>query len=276
MLIDMSKSFAFALLLTITSLALLGQSPPAEKKAGGMLDLSKLLPKKEVVEEKPVDESLLTPAERFSLIKGRAELGLSQSQYELGILYLQIGERPVPLDYYEAYKWLLKATMKNHRMAQFHLGSLYENGTGTEQNLESALRWRRSSALLGCKQSQRWMAQIYQENFDGSSKYSSLIKKDSSNLIEAYAWLDLASEVRFPQRLDPKKPGAEELAAGDPVNMRDYNAENRVPRSAGNDRDRIAQRPLFTGSKQMYDDAKARCATLRKESEDYRAQNRPK
>jgi hypothetical protein len=268
----MRKSFALALLLLLPSLVLAAESPaPAEKKGGGLIDLGKLIGKNE-----EVDESLLTPAERFQCIKARAELGLSQAQYELGILYLQEADKPVSLDYYQAYDWLLKATMKNHRMAQFYLGRLYENGTGTDQSLESALRWRRSAALLGCKQSQKWMGQIYQETFDSGSKYSALIKQAPSNLIEAYAWLDLAASVPYPPRLDPKTPWPAEVAAGDPLNLRDYNAENRIPTSAGRDRDLIARRPLFIGNKQMYDDAKARCVTLKKESEDYRAQNAPK
>jgi len=275
MLIDMRKSFVLALLLLLPSLVLAVESPaPAEKKGGGLIDLGKLMGKNDDAEGKQVDESLLTPAERFQRIKARAELGLSQAQYELGILYLQMGERPVPLDYYEAYKWLLKATMKNHRMAQFHLGSLYENGTGVEQSLETALSWRRSAALGGCKQSQRWMGQLYLESLSGSPKYAAQIKQSPSNLIEAYAWLNLAAEIPFPPRLDPKKPSPGEITAGDPLNLRDYNAENRIPISAGRDRDLIAGRPEF--NKQMYDDAKARCLTLKKESEDHRAQNRPK
>jgi hypothetical protein len=275
MLINMRKSFALALLLLLPSLVLAAESPaPAEKKGGGLIDLGKLMGKNDDSEGKQVDESLLTPAERFQRIKARAELGLSQAQYELGVLYLQESERPVPLDYYQAYEWLLKASVKNHRMAQFSLGRLYENGTGVEQSLETALSWRRSAALGGCKQSQRWMGQVYLERLSGSPKYAAQIKQSPSNLIEAYAWLNLAAEIPFPPRLDPKKPGPEEITAGDPLNLRDYNAENRIPLSAGRDRDLIARRPEF--NKQMYDDAKARCLTLKKESEDHRAQNRPK
>ena len=266
--INMRKSCAI-ILLAISSLALRGQPAQAEKKDTELNILKNLLPTKEVK-----DESLLPLAERYQLITGRAALGVSQAQYELGIFYLQESERPVALDYYQAYEWLLKASVKNHRMAQFYLARLYENGTGVDQSLEAALSWRRRAALAGCKQSQRWMGQVYLESLSGSPKYASLIKQTPANLIEAYAWLNLAAEIPFPPRLDPKKPGPEELAAGDPLNLRDYNAENRIPISAGRDRDLIARRPEF--NKQMYDDAKARCVTLKKESEAHREQNRPR
>ena len=276
MLIDMSKSVVALIMLGFSSLALLAQAPaPAEKKGGGLLNLKDLLPKPEVAEEKKVDESLLTPVERFPLIKARAEAGNGQAQYELGLLYLQEAEKPVSLDYFEAYNWLLKATMKNHQMAQFYLGRLYENGTGADQSLESALRWRRSAALLGCRQSQVWMGQLHIELFAGNPKYAKLIKQEPANLVEAYAWYDLAAAAPIPARLDPKTPGPEEAARGGfALNLRDYNFERRIPVSAARERDLIARRPEF--GKPLYDAAKARCVRLAKEAEEYRAQNRPK
>ncbi len=216
-----------------------------------------------------------TPNDRFRSTRAKAEAGDSQAQYELALFYLQEPEKPVPLDYFEAYNWMLKASMKNHRMAQYHLGRLYENGFGTEKNLESTVQWRRSAALLGCKQSQKWMGQLYTEIFSGNLKYATIIKPDPSNLIEAYAWNNLGSEIPFPLRQDPKTPGPEELESGlVPLNLRDYNFEKSIPTSAARDRDIIARNPLFT--KKMYDDAKARCITLAKEAEEHLAQNRPK
>jgi len=260
-----------------------------EKKTGMLLDLKKIVPAVEapkpvaapmpapepVVEKKVEPEIQLTPLQRFQMTKGKAEAGNSQAQYELALYYLQEFDKPVPLDYFEAYNWMLKASMKNHRMAQFHLGRLYENGFGADKSLESSLQWRRSAALLGCKQSQRWMGQLYLEIFSGNPKFASLIKQDPSNLIEAYAWFNLGADIPFPPRLDPKTPGPEELATGDvPLNVRDYNFEKNIPTSAARDRDAIARIPTF--NRKMYEDAKARCTTLTKEVEEHRAQNRPK
>jgi hypothetical protein len=263
------------------------ESEPNEKKPGMLLDLNKIVPAPEkqnpvpapmptsVAEKKKDPEIQLTPMQRFQMTKGKAEAGNSQAQYELALFYLQEPEKPVPLDYFEAYNWMLKASMKNHRMAQYHLGRLYENGFGTEKNLESTVQWRRSAALLGCKQSQKWMGQLYTEIFSGNLKYATIIKPDPSNLIEAYAWNNLGSEIPFPLRQDPKTPGPEELESGlVPLNLRDYNFEKSIPTSAARDRDIIARNPLFT--KKMYDDAKARCITLAKEAEEHLAQNRPK
>ena len=254
-----------------------------DKKPGMLLDLNKIVPPSEapaptpppVVEKKAAPEIELTVQQRFQMTKGKAEAGNSQAQYELALFYLQEPEKPVPLDYFEAYNWMLKASMKNHRMAQYHLGRLYESGFGTEKNLESTVQWRRSAALLGCKQSQKWMGQLYNETFSGNPKYATIIKQDPSNLIEAYAWNNLGSEIPFPPRQDPKTPGPEELESGlVPLNVRDYNFEKSIPTAAARDRDIIARNPLFT--KKMYDDAKARCVTLAKEAEEHLAQNRPK
>ena len=253
------------------------------KKSGMLLDLNKIVPPAEapaptpppVVGKKAAPEIELTVQQRFQMTKGKAEAGNSQAQYELALFYLQEPEKPVPLDYFEAYNWMLKASMKNHRMAQYHLGRLYENGFGTEKNLESTVQWRRSAALLGCKQSQKWMGQLYTEIFSGNPKYAAIIKQDPSNLVEAYAWNNLGSEIPFPPRQDHKTPGPEELESGlVPLNVRDYNFEKSIPTAAARDRDIIARNPLF--NKKMYDDAKARCVTLAKEAEEHLAQNRPK
>jgi hypothetical protein len=261
------------------------EMPAKPKKTGMLLDFKKIAPEPEppkpmaapvpIPEKKPEAEIELTPLQRFQMTKGKAEAGNSQSQYELALLFMQESEKPVPLDYYEAYNWMLKAAIKNHRMAQFHLGRLYENGLGTDKNIESSLSWRRRAALLGCKQAQKWMGQVYLEVFSGNPRYAELIKKDPTNLIEAYAWFNLGAEIPFPPRTDPKTPSAEELASGDnPLNPRDYNFEKSIPTSAARDRDAIPRNPEF--NKKMYEEAKVRCVTIAKEAEQHRAENRPK
>ncbi len=279
--------------VSVGIIAALETAPKEMKAQGGLLDLDKIVPKPDapkvmeapksapltapVVHKKAEPEIEVTPLQLFQMTKSKAEAGNSQAQYELALFYLQESSKAVPLDPFEAYNWMLKASTKNHQMAQFFLGRLYENGIGTEKNLESTLQWRRSSAMLGCKQSQKWMGQLYSEIFSGNPKYASLIKQDPSNLVEAYAWYNLGSEVPFPPRTDPKTPGPEELEAGAvPLNERDYNMEKSVPTSAAIVRDNITRNNPTVFSKKTYDDAKARCLTLAKEAKDYRAQNRPK
>jgi hypothetical protein len=271
----MSKSLTlgiFALAIAVSSQAETPAPQTNSQKGGMLLDLNKIgLPP----EETKLPESELTPKQRFQRTKGKAEAGNSQAQYELALFYLQEPDKTVPVDYFEAYSWMVKASMKNHRMAQFHLGRLYENGWGIEKNLESALSWRRSAALLGCKQAQRWMGQTCLEAYSGSTRFGGLIKQGPASLVEAYAWLNLGSVIPFPPRLDPKTPGPEEAASDDtPLNLRDYNFEKSIPTSAARDRDIIARNPSF--DKKMSEDAKTRCVTLAKEAEEHLAQNRPK
>jgi TPR repeat protein len=270
----MSKPLTIGLIALLVAISSPAQTPPGtnEKKGGMLIDLTKIgLPP----EETKLPEGELTPKQRFNRNKAKAEAGDSQAQYELALAYLQEPDRTVPVDYFEAYSWMVKASMKNHRMAQFHLGRLYENGWGIDKNLESALSWRRSAALHGCKQAQRWMGQTHLEAASGSTRFGNLIKQDPSSMVEAYAWLNLGSVIPFPPRLDPKTPGPEEVASDDPpLNLRDYNFEKNIPTSAARDRDIIARNPSF--DKKMSEDAKARCVTLARESETHRAKNRPK
>ena len=270
----MSKPLTIGLIALLVAISSPAQTPPGtnEKKGGMLIDLTKIgLPP----EETKLPEGELTPKQRFNRNKAKAEAGDSQAQYELALAYLQEPDRTVPVDYFEAYSWMVKASTKNHRMAQFHLGRLYENGWGIDKNLESALSWRRSAALHGCKQAQRWMGQTHLEAASGSTRFGNLIKQDPSSMVEAYAWLNLGSVIPFPPRLDPKTPGPEEVASDDPpLNLRDYNFEKNIPTSAARDRDIIARNPSF--DKKMSEDAKARCVTLARESETHRAKNRPK
>lgn len=216
----------------------------------------------------------LTPEQRFAADKSKAEAGNSQAQYELGLFYAQDHERVVPLDYFEAFNWTQKAAAKNHRLAQYQLAKLHEQGKGTEKNLEEAIKLNRSAALLGCKQSQRWMGQIYHTTFQGSKKFDDYIKKDPSNLIEAYAWFMLGAERTIPSRIDGKTPTAEELSYGAALTNRDYSFEFSTQGACEGERDNIAKHPDFT--RQVYESAKNRFAALKAESEEFKKANRPK
>lgn len=220
------------------------------------------------------EKAPLTPEEQFRVDKSKAEAGDAQAQYELGLHYAQIHFRVVALDYFEAFTWMQKAALKNHRMAQYQLGRFYEQGKGTEKNLGEAIKWYRSSALLGCKQSQRWMGQIYHMTFQGITTYEDFIKKDVSNLIEAYAWFMLAAEPTVIVRTQYNIVADDEKPLGHILNSRDYSPELSTQGSCKAERDNIAKKPEFT--KTISDSAKSRFLVLKTESEEHRKENKPK
>lgn len=215
-----------------------------------------------------------TPEDRFRSAKAKAEAGDSQAQYELGLFYSQDYERAVAIDYFEAFTWTEKAAQKNHRMAQRLLAKFYELGRGTDKNMEQAIKWHRSAALLGCKQSQRWMGQMYHTTFQGSKAFEDFIKKDTTNLSEAYAWFLLGAEKSIPSRTDTKTPTAEELSFGPGLLLRDYNFETSTQSTCEGERDNVAKNPAF--NRAISDSAKSRFASLQQESLEYRNANKPR
>ena len=215
-----------------------------------------------------------TPDARFRSAKAKAEAGDTQAQYELGLFYSQDYERVVAIDYFEAFTWTQKAAQKNHRMAQRLLAKFHEMGRGTDRNLELTLKWYRSSALLGCKQSQRWMGQMYHTTFQGSKTYDDFIKKDDSNLSEAYAWFLLGAEKTIPTRSDNKTPTPEELSFGPALLIRDYNFETSTQGTSEGERDNVAKNSSFTRA--ISDAGKSRFLSLKDEAKEYQNNNKPR
>jgi uncharacterized protein len=70
----------------------------------------------------------------------RAVAGDAESQYELGMLYLNSEGRTVK-NYAEALKWLELAAKGGHVDARYNLGVMYKTGLGALQNFELALQW---------------------------------------------------------------------------------------------------------------------------------------
>jgi hypothetical protein len=215
-----------------------------------------------------------TPDARFRSAKAKAEAGDSQAQYELGLFYSQDYERVVAIDYFEAFTWTQKAAQKNHRMAQRLLAKFYDMGRGTDKDMELTLKWYRSSALLGCKQSQRWMGQMYYSTFHGSKTYEGFVKKDDSNLSEAYAWFLLGAEKTIPTRTDKKTPTPEELSFGPALLTRDYDFETSTQSTAESERDNVAKNTSFTRA--TSDAGKSRFLSLKDEAKEYQNNNKPR
>ncbi len=242
--------------------------PPALAPAPAPAPAPTVSKQPEVVVREP------TPEARFRSAKAKAEAGDSQAQYELGLFFSQDYERVVAIDYFEAFTWTEKAARKNHRMAQRLLAKFYELGRGTDKSVEQAIKWHRSSALLGCKQSQRWMGQMYFSTFHSSKTYDGFIKKDDSNLSEAYAWFLLGAEKTIPTRSDNKTPTPEELSFGPALLIRDYNFETSTQGTSEGERDNVAKNSSFTRA--ISDSAKARFLSLKDESKEYQDNNKPR
>ncbi len=210
----------------------------------------------------------LSPEEHFQATKSKAQAGDAQAQYELGLYYAQRHERVVPLDYFEAFSWTLKASLKNHALAQNQLARMHETGRGTEKNLEQAIKWYRSSALLGCKQSQRWMGQIYYSTFLGSNLYQDFISNETLNLAESYAWFSLGSEKSV------EDLNASDLNAGRitvKLNSRDHSFELSTQSACESERDNVAKNPSF--SKAISEASRARYAVIKSESQEFQKAN---
>lgn len=248
--------------------------PPAPKAPAAPKKQPEAMPRPAPAKEPEVIVKEQTPEDRFRSAKAKAEAGDSQAQYELGLFYSQDYERVIAIDYFEAFTWTHRAAQKNHRMAQRLLARFYEQGRGTDKSLEEAIKFYRSSALLGCKQSQRWMGQMYHTTFHGSKTYEEFIKKDSTNLSEAYAWFLMGAEKSIPKRTDINVATTEELSFGPALLLRDYNFENSTQSTSEGERDNVAKNPGFTRA--ISESAKARFISLQAESQEYRKANKPR
>jgi TPR repeat protein len=78
-----------------------------------------------------------------------AEQGLSQAQYNLGLMYAE-GEG-VAQDYQEAVRWYRLAAEQDHASGQFSLGAMYIAGHGVPKDYVLAHMWVNLAAAKGIK-----------------------------------------------------------------------------------------------------------------------------
>lgn len=69
-----------------------------------------------------------------------AVLGDDDCQLRLGRILCELGRNE------EGLSWLLKSAEQGHDQAQYLVGRMYENGTGTNKDLDKAIYWYRNSA----------------------------------------------------------------------------------------------------------------------------------
>jgi len=97
--------------------------------------------------------------EAFTYCSEAAELGDTNAQYNLGLMYAH-GDG-VPQDYAEAVKWYRKAAEQGHAVAQYILGVGYANGKGIQQNYAEAVTWFCKAAEHGLAGAQFNLALMY-------------------------------------------------------------------------------------------------------------------
>lgn len=114
--------------------------------------------------------------EYFKTIKTCAEMGYPMAQYELGNCYNEgIGtERDLNSFFY----WTKRASENGVALAQTNLGRCYQYGWGTEIDYDEALKWTRLAADNGDPVGLHNIATFYREG--------SLLPKDNSKAIEYY------------------------------------------------------------------------------------------
>ena len=83
-----------------------------------------------------------------------AERGDVVAQYNLGTMY-ENGQG-IPQDYAEAVRWYTRAAEQGNAGAQFNLGILYEYGAGLPQNNIMAHMWYDLASENGAKQAGEW------------------------------------------------------------------------------------------------------------------------
>ena len=91
-------------------------------------------------------------------MKSRAELGMVDAQYNLGVMYT-INER-----YQAAAHWFRKAAMRGQRESAYNLGVLLLNGQGQPRDEAKAAIWIERAADRGLPEAQYLLGRLY---FDG-------------------------------------------------------------------------------------------------------------
>jgi TPR repeat protein len=115
-----------------------------------------------------------------------AREGNAQAQFSLAMIHDQ--GYLLPRSPKKAAHWLTKAAEQNLPAACLYLGIKYEFGNGVEQNKKIAEKWYKKPAEKNWAMAQYLLAELY------------LNEKETTRaqLIDAAAWLQLASEQDYP------------------------------------------------------------------------------
>jgi TPR repeat protein len=125
------------------------------------------------------------PAKAAELLKRAATRGEAQAQYLLGLLY-QNGSG-VEQDLETALNWFLAAAEQQNIEAQFALSGLYLNGTEATRNIDEGMRWLRTAAAEGNVEAQVQLALLLDDAANPGVKRR-----------EALDWYRRAAELGHP------------------------------------------------------------------------------
>ncbi|WDD98243.1 tetratricopeptide repeat protein [Thalassomonas actiniarum] len=109
-----------------------------------------------------------------------AESGFRQAQFYLGTMYEQ--GSGTKQDYKKAAHWYLQAAKRGHAAAQNNLGTMYNFGRGMKQDYKQAVYWYRKAALQGHL--------LAQDNLGMKYYHGQGVEKDNK---QAYLWCGLAA-----------------------------------------------------------------------------------
>jgi hypothetical protein len=151
------------------------------------------------------------------VLRGLAEQGNAEAQYELGAMYWT--GRGVPKDYDEAVRWIRRSAEQGFPPAEHDLGISYRDGLGNAKDDAQAFEWNRKAAEQGFApaehnlasrymggrgvprdeaQAAEWFRKAADQGWTSSMGALGIMYAQgrgvSTNLVEAYKWLTLAAE----------------------------------------------------------------------------------
>ena len=85
-------------------------------------------------------------------LRKQADAGDAKAQFNIGSMY-ENGSG-VEQDYAEAARWYRKAAERGDARAQYNLGIFHQNGWGVPQNHAEAVKWYRKAAMQGAASAQ--------------------------------------------------------------------------------------------------------------------------
>ena len=121
-----------------------------------------------------------------------ANQGYAKAQWHLGVEYTQTTSNLVDVDYNQGIKWLTRAAENNSELAPWNLAKIYSSFWSGHRNEKKALFWFKKSALLGSRECQCKVGDMYTEGYGVTADF-----------IKAYAWLSVSKTNGYPDA--PKK-----------------------------------------------------------------------
>ena len=125
----------------------------------------------------------------INIFRKLAEGGVSQAQYNLGVIYAS--GKGVPKDLKTSAKWHRLAADQGNADAQYNLGVYLEHGRGVTKNSKEALKYFRLAAEQGSTKAQ-YNVGVFNVQARGTEK----------DLIRGYKWLAIAASKGYEPAID--------------------------------------------------------------------------